>query len=190
MNPETASSIAIIVTAVCAVGGLIIAGLGLRTWRQELRGRAEYELARRVMILVYKVRDGLEFVQHPTVYVTEWQTRPGRDESKQEMEEQDLQYAYNMRLKTPNDARRELHVELLEVEAIWGDVLKAVARRLSQVYAELAVTAMMYVETRSGDHKRLGYSAEDKRRFWEVVFNVGEPGAKFRRELNEAIQGF
>jgi hypothetical protein len=139
------------------------------------------------MILVYKVRDAIQAVQQPWMSGSEWQARPGRSPDAKEMDEEDLRYAYNMRLRPVNDARQALYVELLEVEAIWGTVLKDAARRLSDVYAELVVYGITaHIEMRFGKER----DEVGRRRAFELVFNAGEAGAKFRRDLDRVVEEF
>ena len=52
-------------TALAAVGAVVIGGLGLSTWRRQLKGHAEYELARRVLRALYTARDNLFHVRSP-----------------------------------------------------------------------------------------------------------------------------
>ena len=50
--------------AISAVAGVIIAGIGLRTWRHELRGRVEYDLARDVLRGVFELRDEIQRIRY------------------------------------------------------------------------------------------------------------------------------
>jgi hypothetical protein len=42
----------------------VVALLGLRTWKKQLKGRTDYELARRLLKSAYAVRDALQIVRH------------------------------------------------------------------------------------------------------------------------------
>src|SRR5215212_10812739 len=54
-----------LVTVFATVIGGGIAIYGLVAWKRQLRGRTEYELARRVLRAVYKVRDAIQGVRNP-----------------------------------------------------------------------------------------------------------------------------
>ncbi len=46
-----------IVMAIAAAGAVVIGFLGLMTWHYELHGRADFDVARRVMRAVYDMRN-------------------------------------------------------------------------------------------------------------------------------------
>ena len=101
------SSITNIVLAMSAAAGAIIAGLGLRTWRRELHGRADFDMARHVMLGVYQLRNELRHVR-----------------SVFSPDSLDTQY------ERLNDKASELDIVLLEAEVLWGDKLHAAKRTL------------------------------------------------------------
>ena len=51
------------VTIISLLIGTIIAWVGLSTWRKQLRVGGDYELAKRVLAQVYKVRDAIEDIR-------------------------------------------------------------------------------------------------------------------------------
>jgi hypothetical protein len=57
--------IATCVVAVASVAGLLVAILGLQTWRTQLEGTAHFDLARRLLLAVYELRDAIDNVRHP-----------------------------------------------------------------------------------------------------------------------------
>lgn len=59
------------VIAVATLAGLVIAALGLRTWRVQLAASADFDLARRLLLEVYRLRDALEYVRDPMMLVQE-----------------------------------------------------------------------------------------------------------------------
>lgn len=56
------SAVTSFLAAVSAIAVAVIAGIGLRTWTKQLKGTAEYELAKRLLQAVYKVRDAMNDV--------------------------------------------------------------------------------------------------------------------------------
>lgn len=67
MTPEVVSAIADSATAIAAAGGIGIAFAGLRTWRDQLTGQNEYEVARRLLRVALATRDRIAFVRHPVI---------------------------------------------------------------------------------------------------------------------------
>ncbi|OQY20711.1 MAG: hypothetical protein B6I35_10155, partial [Anaerolineaceae bacterium 4572_32.2] len=56
-----------VVTILAALVAATVAIMGLRTWRKQLRGKTEYELARRLLRSVYRVRDAIRIVRNPFI---------------------------------------------------------------------------------------------------------------------------
>jgi hypothetical protein len=59
-----------ILTAV-AIGGVLIAWSGLSTWKKQLHGVHEFDLARRILLSVYKIEDGVKNVRSPFLGINE-----------------------------------------------------------------------------------------------------------------------
>jgi hypothetical protein len=95
-----------IVTILATVTATIIAYAGLQTWKKQLRANAEYDLARRALIAVYKVRDA---VNNCRIFI----------DPREHIEEAKKQH--NLQIAKVDDSTSSLAVELLEAEAVWGD---------------------------------------------------------------------
>lgn len=52
------------IVALAAAFAAVSAYLGIRTWRAELKGKSEYELAKDLLKAVYKVREAFYHVRH------------------------------------------------------------------------------------------------------------------------------
>ena len=111
-------SVAASIGAVSAAIGAYVAARGLSTWRHQLAGNAEYELARRFLRAVYKVRDATKSLLAPAFTDAAWnevlleQQTGTRLKTKASILE--------LRWETINERLSELQVEVLEAEALWG----------------------------------------------------------------------
>ena len=54
-----------IVITLAAASAALCVYLGLNAWRNELKGKAEYELAKNVLKSVYRVREAFKHVRNP-----------------------------------------------------------------------------------------------------------------------------
>ena len=76
MTPELNSLIASICAVIGAVVALVATGIaasGLRTWQKEMRGKDEYETARRLLRATYKVRNAFEYIRRRSIYLVNHQ---------------------------------------------------------------------------------------------------------------------
>jgi hypothetical protein len=95
-----------IVTILATATAAIVAIIGLQTWKRQITGKAEYDLARRVLIASYKVRDA--FVENKLFF----SERDNPEESKKKHERG---------IAKIDEAIANLNVELLEAKVVWGD---------------------------------------------------------------------
>lgn len=135
-----------ILTGITAIVATTVAVLGLQTWKKQLKGKAEYELARRLLIATYKVRDRIDTVRNPFVSASEISQSIKEADIEVEFGEEDYHAksqgaVYQRRWKYLQDAMRDLEVESLEAETIWGDeivrLLKPIRVNVSTLYSNI-----------------------------------------------------
>jgi hypothetical protein len=107
----------------------IIAIIGLTTWKKQLKGKTEYELARRLLRAVYEVRDAIGAVRNPFASAAEISI--SLQEANIEIEPRDPEFnaksqsaLYQRRWKKVQEALGELDLEEFEAEVIWGHGIK------------------------------------------------------------------
>lgn len=100
--------VTILATGIAAYVGFT----GLQTWQRQLRGNAEYDLARRVLLAVYKVRDAINNCRfHASLEEVE-ADRDGIAKAIKQMHDEAIAEL--------EKAKASLEVELVEAEAVWG----------------------------------------------------------------------
>ncbi|MBQ0744620.1 MAG: hypothetical protein KBT85_15115, partial [Pseudomonas sp.] len=67
-----------VVSIVGTIGALTIGGLGLFTWRRQLRGTSEYEVAKKAILKTYEVQQALQTVRNPMLYLSKEEVEAGR----------------------------------------------------------------------------------------------------------------
>lgn len=141
---------------------LIIAGLGLQTWKRQLCGKSEYDVARKLLIATYKYREAIQSVRHPFMDISETPDPPEND--PQLSDERRKRYysittAYNKRWDKVTEARIEVDTELLEAEVLWGDSIKKIYRNLFSVGKKLFIDLRHYLNNISPDSSvKLNYN--------------------------------
>ncbi|WP_081620082.1 hypothetical protein [Thioalkalivibrio sp. ALE9] len=102
-----------VVSIVGTIGALTIGGLGLFTWRRQLRGASEYEVAKKAILKTYEVQQALQSVRNPMLYLSKEEVEAGR-----RLEEE--QRIYSERMAHLNEKWAELQTIRLEAKVIWG----------------------------------------------------------------------
>ncbi|WNK67586.1 hypothetical protein RM156_03510 [Pantoea agglomerans] len=123
----------VVVVAAPATGAWV-AVKGLSTWRRQLKGQSDYNLAKDVLINIYKYRDALFFVRHPLITGAELKLPEGVDEK--ELKYAEVNYlqtatAYENRWNKVVEVRSKLLTNIVEIEALWGADL---AQQLKNIF--------------------------------------------------------
>jgi hypothetical protein len=51
------------------IGALTIGSIGLFTWKRQLRGTSEYELAKKAILKTYEVEQAIQLVRNPMLHL-------------------------------------------------------------------------------------------------------------------------
>lgn len=140
------------VGAGCAVFGAYIAKKGLGSWQRQMSGQAYFDLTKRILVGIYKLRSTVYAVRHPAVYPSEMPF-PSDDERKT-MDQSDVRFygisgAYAKRWEKVVEAENQLEVDLMEAEAIWGTDLKDHYNELRALIFELLTVVRYTMELRN-----------------------------------------
>jgi hypothetical protein len=125
---------------------VIYVGLsGLRTWKKQLKGNTEYEHARKLLKVVFKIREAIQHVRNPFISASEssWALDEagvdlkGLSQTDPEFSRKINRAVYSKRWEKVLDANNELDVEVFEAEAIWGKELIVAVDPLRKSIREL-----------------------------------------------------
>lgn len=161
-----------VIVAFAAIIGAGVAVIGLSTWRHQLEGTAQYELARRLLKEVYQFREALQSVRFPFIAVKEMELSdnegppPTNDKDRRHRE---LAKAYQNRYGRVYDTRNALEATLLEVEVLWGAELVEKVRKLYNWDGELYAAIMDHLDTIISDAPSGGRNIENIRRTRETI---------------------
>ena len=152
-------------TVVAAIGGLVIAVMGLSTWRRQLRGQDEYQLARRLIGALCKVRESLIRIRiHPAITGEDHAAAEGacipKDINGYRLAA--LHAAMSLRRRSLCDAIAELETAMLEAEMLNWTGLKERFKPLDVCAKDLLQRMDMYL-VYTGLDKSIGNPEEEKR---------------------------
>lgn len=107
-----------------AVTTAIVAYRGLQKWREELRGKADFEVARGLVRATFKLRDEIQSCRSPLIRGAEfppgYQTPNVNHPAVARVEAEALAYVFNNRWQRVTTALQEFEAQALEAEALWG----------------------------------------------------------------------
>jgi hypothetical protein len=142
------------IVAVTSLAGVAVASLGLSTWRKQLKGSAEYELAKRLLLQVYKLRDAIQYVRQPFLSSAEAQGAQG-----------DVPWqitAYENRWKGVREALIELQAALLESEVLWGNTVSEITAKLNPHIGLLHEAVFAFAESKRDQRYATEFTSEHR----------------------------
>lgn len=136
-----------VAVGMAAVVAAYVAWRGLKTWKEQLSGTTEYELARRVLRALYTHRNAINGVRHPFMSVEEMpEPEDAGEMSREQVRHHGIAKAYQARWDRVMAARRELDAELLEAEVLWGAELGSRFKAVDVLERELFVAVGTHVQ--------------------------------------------
>ncbi len=172
-----------------AVVASVVALRGLSSWKQQQRGKVEYDLARRMLANTYRLRDAVGFVRSPFMSAGEMDSPPPDSEHPRtpgEIKYYQEASAYQKRFKAVEEARANLFGDLLEAEVLWGKPLRDAYDELFRLVTTLFVSIQMYLEdVRVGNDDLTGDEHREQR---SIIYETGDRGPdSFAEKLRLSI---
>jgi hypothetical protein len=190
---EWVSTIKEVIIGLSAVFATIFAYVGLNTWRKELKGKSEYQLAKDVMKSVYKVRDAFQHVRNPAIFAYEYpdEMRDYSGHLKPEQEYEGAAYVYEKRWEKMTEAFSELEEHHLDAQVEWGPEFQNVIMNLRTCRAELLVEIQRLLDEKKNPH-RITRDRESLEKAFSILYDHGGNTEfdKFTPKINAAVKEF
>ena len=191
--PEVITAFGTLLAGSAACFGAFIAFKGLSSWRDQRSWEADSELARKILILLYRHRDAISHVRNPAIWVDESEAVLTEEDKK---EDRDFQRylgtakVYEKRWEKITSVRSELYPLLLEADAIWQGEAKDMMMPLHELEVELKITVQRYLratnpriteETRRHAEKRLNQKRD-------VLYEDYSPDDEFKTDYQTRLE--
>lgn len=177
-------------TAAAVIGGAFIAFAGLNAWKKQLRGQTDYDLARKLMKAVYRVRNEIELARDPFIMPAETDAAvkaAGLGEFEKGNQAKQSEAVYAVRFQKVAAQYVELETEMLEAEATWGSEWTGVINDLEGCVKELR-SAFQRFRSR---HERPGNEPDKVNEIEEVVYSYKDKSRdKFAQKVDAAVRKF
>ncbi len=157
-----------------AVTTAVVAITGLKSWQRELKGKAEFDVARGLVRATYKLRDEVQSCRSPFVAGSEFPEGSYRERGNGTSEEvaEAWSHVYITRWGHVQGALREFDAQCLEAEALWGKSIRDKTSVLKLCVGELYGA----IDTFIGDKRSGG----------EIFTQDRELGVEVRKQLNSS----
>jgi len=167
-----------VILSVAAITGAVVAVRGLNTWQRQLKGQTEHELAKHLLISLFKYRDALSNVRNPVILSSEMSS-PSNEErqymSPEKLNAYQQSIAYQARFKKVIEERSSLYIHGLEAEALWGETVNKMLQNIYVFDRKLQLNILLFLKSldesprinESHFDTNIIYARHDKDEFWD-----------------------
>ncbi len=133
MTNENVAILQSIVTVIALLFGMYVAWSGLSTWKEQMYAKANYDLARRILIAVYKVRNA---ILNARLDAKLFKTDDVKKNTWDDLERKQLEL---VKIETT-----ALEIELPEAEVMWGSEIILLCRGVIRLHHEILNAFYIY----------------------------------------------
>ena len=185
-----------VVTAGAAVAAVLYARSGLNTWRKQLKGTADFELAHSLLSKTYQLRDSIDKLRAhfmPTAEISE-DDPAVKNLTPQERDHLAFQRGLEARWSLVQESGRGMEPLLVEAESLWGHEAREKFNALFKVTHDLRFAINMYLRANNPSipeqlrQKALDWNAD--RKIDEIIFDHSsrDNPDEFNKKLEQAIK--
>lgn len=191
LTKDVFSIIGTVVSAAAVAVAFYFGREGLHTWRRQLRGSADHDLSRRLLIELYRFRNEIQRARSPAIFTFEGMPFEGEAEAE-DAREASFNFtarAYRRRMSALDDARNPLLATMLEAEAVWGGKLKELMAHVFKLEREFVIYVQLYLRTIDPSNTVQGAFSHsgilEKRR--NVLYHLDSPDDSYWNEMMGAL---
>lgn len=177
-----------------AVSAAVFAYLGLSAWRKELKGKAEYHLAKEVLKSVYRVREAFKHVRQAAIYQYEYpeDMADHHGHLKQEHDYEGTAHVNEKRWNVMVEAFQELEEHHLAAQVEWGPDFQDVIVKLRSCRVELMIAIQKMLERKKNPRDAQSNTPEERAEERSVLYYLGSDSEhdKFTPEIDQAVSDF
>lgn len=168
-----------------------VAVIGLRGWQRELKGTAEFEVARKFIQSTYKIRDHVRACRTPLVSSNEFP--PGYSSSDLALTHKDnaeaWAHVFKNRWKPLIDSVQEFDAASLEAEALWGRDIRTSADALRTCLVKLRSAADAFVDDKVSGGEDFKHDRNFGIEIRKTVFSpASDENNPLTAEINSAVK--
>ena len=178
-----------VATALIALYGV---NRGLRIWRKQLREKVEFELARKILTSLNRIRSLVSHIRWGGVNGNETPKndtellREGEDadvlNDRGERHRREMIYIYQRRTRSLRKETNNLWALIEEAEAFWGHGVRSHQQSLIVHLNKLVIEIERYFS------KDPAYQGSERTEARRMIFNYSEENDKYGTELKEKIE--
>ena len=189
--PLTITAIKDVLLGLAAVVTASVAGVGLKRWRLELRGKADFEAARALARATYKLRDELAICRSPFIRGQEFPSSYHQTAQRTAQQEAEgWAHVYKNRWEPVWSAVQEFDTQSLEAEALWGEAARQKTQALRSCVKELNVAIEAVIDDKAAGGQNFSTDRDFGKRMRATVSASGnDQSNKLSQAIASSVKG-
>jgi hypothetical protein len=163
--------------------------MGLKRWKFEIKGRAEFEIARNLIRTTYKLREDIKNCRSSFTssyeYPDGYRVPLGKHTAKEEAEA--IAYIYKNRWEPIRLSLQEFDTHSLEAEVLWGKNIRIQTDTLRQCINELLVSIEDYISIKASDEHGIKNNDSLVKETYAVIFRGKNNENEFSKRIFDSI---
>lgn len=177
-----------IVLMLAAIITAKIAYKGLQRWSRELKGKADFEIARNLIRATYKLRDELGYCRSPWISVGEFPKDYDHSKKTPDGEAKAYSFIYLNRWRPVASTLQEFETQALEAEALWGPNFKPKTDELRQCARNLQVSIEAFIRNKANNGENFRADQEFRNEVELAVMEIKKKDNPLTLKVNAAIE--
>ncbi|MHA7879225.1 MAG: hypothetical protein ACX931_05525 [Saccharospirillum sp.] len=188
------SEIKDIAVGLSAVFTAFFAFKGISTWRAELKGRSEYQIAKDTLRAVYRVREAFKHVRGPAIYGYEYPEEMTNTQGhlKNEFKHAGTAHVYEKRWKVLHEAFVDLEKCHLEAMVEWGSEYQDVIVPLRKCRVDVQLAIQHLLSRYQNPHEPDWMNVDEQKEQQAILYYGGENSKynTFTPKIDDAVTKF
>jgi hypothetical protein len=191
----TTSTIKDIITFLFTLSGLIIASMGLSTWKKQIKGTKYFDTAYSLHYSILKLRDAIKHVRNRGIWpaesakaIEDFKNKYPDRVDEVDIKKNSSRYVYQMRWEEIASAYTEMESHLLAAEVLWGpEILKKILP-LKQKVTKLNITLKYFFDPELV--KVMADTTDKYMKLHDIVYDqsIENNDDTFSKEVNDSIK--
>lgn len=172
------------IIAISAILGVKFGSSWLDTSKKKMKGKLDYDIARKYLKGVLKIRDSIRIVRNPFIPVGEMQIaleKQGFKSDEYENKERVNRSVYSLRWNKIQEALTSFEEILIEAEISWGHEAVSIQKDLDKLIRELRSVVWLFINY-SNDFYKKGIENHN------LLYGTHDENDEFAKKINAEIE--
>jgi len=161
---------------------------GLQSWSRELKGKADFVVAKDLIRSTYKLRDEISYCRSPWIPLSEFPENYDPTSRTATGEAEAYSFIYTNRWKPVASVLQEFETQALEAEALWGPDFKPKTDELRQCVRNLQVSIEALIRNKANGGEDFRSDSSFRKTVESEVMEIKKKENPLTLKINDAIK--